>query len=452
MHKEMVNSKAAGRISFGESVGFGLGNFGAMFIWNTMGLFIVYFLTDVAGVAAAIAGIIVFSVRFFDAWIDPLIGYISDHTHTRWGQKRPFILIGAVPLAVFFALCFVVPDIAPGGKYFYYFVMLLIMWVAYSVYNIPYNALLSTMTVDSAERSRVSGYYQVFTFIGIIITSALTKPLVAAFPTPQAGWQMAGIIFGAITLVSLLATFWTVRERYEAESGTRYRAREIARLLFANTPFIMLSAVAMCIFIAFTLMGAMLNYFFKYNLQDEGLFSLALGIICVVALLFIPVWVFIFGKIGKKAGYMLGLCIYALSLAAVFIQQFIPKPDLAILVPLFIFAGIGNSCFQLGLWALLPDTVEYAQWKLGVRTEGIQYGFYLFIGKLGSSLAILLAGWGLDLSGYVANVAQSDSALMGIRLLSSFVPAAFVVIAVIILSFYPITEKLHQKMVEELGN
>ena len=149
---------------------------------------------------------------------------------------------------------------------------------------------------------------------------------------------------------------------------------------------------------------------------------------------------------------MLGLCIYALSLAAVFIQQFIPKPDLAILVPLFIFAGIGNSCFQLGLWALLPDTVEYAQWKLGVRTEGIQYGFYLFIGKLGSSLAILLAGWGLDLSGYVANVAQSDSALMGIRLLSSFVPAAFVVIAVIILSFYPISEKLHQKMVEELGN
>jgi glycoside/pentoside/hexuronide:cation symporter, GPH family len=235
MNKGSAQTKIAGKISFGESVGFGLGNFGAMFIWNTMGLFIVYFLTDVAGVAAAIAGMIVFSVRFFDAWIDPLVGYISDHTHTRWGQKRPFILIGAVPLAVFFALCFVVPDIAPGGKYFYYFVMLLIMWVAYSVYNIPYNALLSTMTVDSAERSRVSGYYQVFTFIGIIITSALTKPLVAAFSTPQAGWQMAGIIFGAITLISLLATFWTVRERYEAESGARYRAREIARLLFSNT-------------------------------------------------------------------------------------------------------------------------------------------------------------------------------------------------------------------------
>ena len=104
MDKEIEKNKAADKISFGESVGFGLGNFGAMFAWNTMTLFMVYFLTDVAGVVAAIAGVIIFSVRFFDAWIDPLVGFISDRTHTRWGQKRPFILIGAIPLAVFLAL------------------------------------------------------------------------------------------------------------------------------------------------------------------------------------------------------------------------------------------------------------------------------------------------------------------------------------------------------------
>jgi sugar (glycoside-pentoside-hexuronide) transporter len=449
MNKESVKNKVTEKIPFGEGIGFGLGNFGAMFVWNTMTLFMVYFLTDVAGVVAGIAGAIIFSVRFFDALFDPIVGFISDRTHTRWGQKRPFILIGAVPLAIFFALCFVVPDLSPGGTYFYYVLVLLLMWCAYSVYNIPYNALLPTMTQDGAERSRLSGFYNIFTFIGIIVTAVATKPFVAAFPTERIGWQWLGIVFGAIVVVCLVVTFLTVRERYAAGQSTQYRGKEIARLLFANKPFIQLTAAALCIFIAFTLMGAMLNYLFKYGLQNEGLMSVSLGIVFVVALVFVPVWVFIFTKIGKKAGYMLGLGIYALSLCSIY---FIQTPDLAVLVPIFIVAGIGNSSFQVGLWALLPDTVEYAQWKLGARTEGIQYGFYLFVGKLGSSLAALMAGGGLALAGYVANAVQSEMSLMGIRLLGSFVPAAFIVIAIIILSFYPITEKLHQKMVEELAS
>ena len=448
MDRETVKNKAVEKISFGESVGFGLGNFGAMFVWNTMTLFMVYFLTDVAGVVAAIAGVIIFSVRFFDAWIDPIVGFISDRTHTSWGQKRPFILIGAIPLAIFFALCFVVPDLAPGGLYFYYVVVLLLMWVAYSVYNIPYNALLPTMTQDGAQRSRLSGFYNIFTFIGIIVTAVVTKPFVAAFPTERIGWQWVGIVFGAIVLVTLIVTFLTVRERYTAGQSTQYRGKEIARMLFANKPFIQLTAAALCIFIAFTLMGAMLNYIFKYGLQNEGLMSVSLGIVFVVALVFVPVWVFIFTKIGKKAGYMLGLGIYAIALCAIY---FIQTPDLAVLVPIFVVAGIGNSSFQVGLWALLPDTVEYAQWKLGARTEGIQYGFYLFVGKLGSSLAALMAGGGLALAGYVANAVQTNTSLMGIRLLGSFVPATFVVIAMIILSFYPITEKLHKRIVKEIG-
>ena len=448
MDREIVRNKAADKISFGEGVGFGLGNFGAMFVWNTMTLFMVYFLTDVAGVVAGIAGAIIFSVRFFDAFFDPLVGFISDRTHTRWGQKRPFILIGAVPLAIFFALCFVVPDLSPGGTYFYYVLVLLLMWCAYSIYNIPYNAILPTITQDGAERSRMSGFYNIFTFIGIIITAVVTKPFVAAFPSERIGWQWVGIVFGAIVVVCLVVTFLTVRERYSAGQSTQYRGKEIARLLFANKPFIQLTAAAFCIFIAFTLMGAMLNYIFKYGLQNEGLMSISLGIVFVVALVFVPVWVFIFTKIGKKAGYMLGLGLYALSLCSIY---FIQTPDLAVLAPIFIVAGIGNSSFQVGLWALLPDTVEYAQWKLGARTEGIQYGFYLFIGKLGSSVAALMAGGGLALGGYVANAVQTDTSLMGIRLLGSFVPAAFIVMAIIILSFYPITEKMHRQMVEEIS-
>jgi glycoside/pentoside/hexuronide:cation symporter, GPH family len=440
--------KAADRVSFGEATGYGVGNLGSQFIYTTMGLFYVYFLTDVAGLAAAIAGMIIFSTRCWDALIDPIIGFLSDQTNSRWGQKRPFILIGVIPLAITFALCFMVPDLAPGGKYFYYVVMLILMWTSYSIVAVPYNALLPNMTFDAGERSKVAGYYQVFTIIALIIIGTFTKPFVAAFPPERQGWQIVAVIFGAIALIGFLVTFWTVKEKYKADTNVRYKAKEIARLLFSNRPFVILSIVAVCCFMGFTLMGAMLNYYFKYNLQNEGLFSIALGCVFLVAALSVPLWVFLSTKIGKKAVYFMGTGIYALSMASVY---FVQTADMATIVPIFVGAGLGFGGMNLSIWSLVPDTVEYAQWKMGARTEGMQYGFYVFITKLGASISMLLAGWGLDMFGYVANASQSDTSLMGIRLLTSFAPAVFLVIGMIILIFYPINEKLHSQMVEEIG-
>jgi len=435
------------KVSIGEMLGYGFGNFGSQFIYTTLGLFYVYFLTDVAMVGAIMAGVVIFSTRFLDCLIDPIIGFFSDQTNSRWGQKRPYILFGVFPLAVAFALLFMVPDFSQGGNIFYYIAMLLLMWVAYSVVSVPYNALLPNMTLDAQERSKIAGYYQVFTIIALILIGSFTKPFVAIYPTERSGWQMVGIVFGLIALAGFLVTFFTAKERYKASLDVRYKAKEIAHLLFANKPFVILSVVATCCFMGFTLMGAMLNYFFKYNLQNEGLFSVALGCVFLVAAISVPVWVLISKKIGKKTVYFLGTGIYALSMLMVYFAR---TPDLAAIVPIFVAAGIGFGGMNLSIWSLVPDTVEYAQWKLGARTEGIQYGVYVFITKLGASLSMLLAGWGLDLSGYVANISQSEGSLLGIRILTSIVPAAFLVLAIIFLFFYPIDEKMHARMVKEI--
>ncbi len=444
---ESSEQTKAQRISVGEMLGYGLGNFGSQFIYTTLGLFYVYFLTDVATVGAAIAGVIIFSTRFLDALIDPIIGFFSDQTNSRWGQKRPYILFGALPLAVAFALLFIVPDFSQGGKTFYYIVMLLLMWVAYSVVSVPYNALLPNMTNDAQERSKVAGYYQVFTILALILIGTFTKPFVAIYTVERFGWQMVGIIFGLVALAGFLVTFFTAKERYKASVDVRYKARQIAGLLFANKPFVILCVVATCCFMGFTLMGAMLNYFFKYNLQNEGLFSVALGCVFLVAALSVPVWVWISKKTGKKMVYFLGTGIYALSMVLVYFAR---TADLAAIVPIFVAAGIGFGGMNLSIWSLVPDTVEYAQWKLGARTEGIQYGVYVFITKLGASISMLLAGWGLDLSGYVANVSQSEGSLAGIRILTSLIPAAFLALGIIFLFFYPINEKMHAQMVTEI--
>lgn len=445
---EAKSQSQSQKVSFGEALGYGIGNFGSQFIYTTLGLFYVYFLTDVAMLGAAIAGVIIFSTRFLDALIDPLVGFLSDQTKSRWGQKRPYILLGVVPLAVTFALIFMIPDFGTGGKVVYYIIMLLLMWTSYSFVTVPYNALLPNMTLDAGERSKVAGYYQVFTIVALILIGTFTKPFVAMYPSERAGWQVVGIAFGLIALFTLLITVFTAKERYKISAESRYKAKEIVRLLFANKPFVILCAVATCCFMGFTLMGAMLNYYFKYNLHDEGLFSVALGSVFLVAAVSVPVWVLIAKKTGKKAVYFLGTGIYALSMASIY---FVQAPDMTTIVPIFVAAGIGFGGMNLSIWSLVPDTVEYAQWKLGARTEGMQYGVYVFITKLGASLSMLLAGWGLDVTGYVANVSQSAGSLAGIRLLTSLAPAAFLVIAMIILIFYPINEKLHQQMVDEIS-
>ena len=448
MRRQTLAGKAADKVPFVESIGFALGNFGTMFIWNTMALFMVYFLTDVAGIGAAMAGIILFSARFIDALIDPVIGFISDRTHTRWGQKKPFILAGAVPVALLFALCWVVPDLSHGGLYAYYAVVLLLMWVCYSIYNVPYNALVPVMTRDAAERSKLSGYYNVLTLIGVLLSATLAKPIVAAFPTERIGWQWVGMLFGAVTLGSLLVTVAIVKERFPADQSANYKAKDIVRLLWGNKPFMVLSAVALLALVAFTLMGILLTYLFKYGLHNETLLPVALGALLGTSVIFVPIWVLAYTRIGKKASYMLSLSVYALSLMSVY---FIQTAELSIILPVCIICGIGGCGVQVGLWGLLPDTVEYAHLKLGARTEGVQYGFYGFVIKLGASVAALIAGAGLALSGYVANAVQSESALLGIRLLGSFVPAAFIVIAMLVFSYYPITEKMHQQILQDLN-
>lgn len=447
MTKETNAMKPTGVVSVGEAVGYSMGSFGSQFVYTTMGLFYVYFLTDVAGLAAAVTGIIIFSVRAWDAFLDPVVGFFSDQTNSRWGQKRPYIFIGAIPLAITFALGFIVPDLAPGGKYFYYIVVLVLMWTSYSITNVPYTALLPNMTLDATERSKVAGYFQVATIVALIVIGSFTKPFVSVFPAEKIGWQMVGVVFGIVAMVTLLVTFVTAKERYKASESVRYRAGDIVRLLFTNRPFVVLSIAAVLCFMGFTLMGAMLNYYFKYNLQDENLFSVALGSVFLVAAVSVPLWVLLAKKIGKRTVYMLGAAVYALSMASIY---FIRSADMAFIVPIFVAAGIGFGGMNLSIWSLVPDTVEYAQWRLGARTEGAQYGFYVFITKLGASVSMFLAGWGLEISGYVANVQQGVASLEGIRILTSFAPAAFLVLAIITLFFYPISEEMHARIVSEI--
>ncbi len=434
------------KLSFGRMIGYGMGGFGGEFLYTTISIFALYYFTDVALIGAAVAGMLLMVARLWDAFADILMGYISDHTKSRWGQRRPYILFGAIPVGVLLYLLFQTPSLPPIERIIYYGAIIILVWTAFTVVYVPYNAMVPAITRDPKEQSRLVGVQRILVVIAGATIGGLAKPLVASFPTEQIGWSNLGLIFAIVLVVCQFITFFSTKERYTSETEA-YRFRDSYKLIFKNKPFMLVCIATACVFINFTVVGAMVNYFFKYNVPNEGFVPIALLSIYGFAALVMPLWVLLSNRIGKKSVYIISFAIF--GFCNIF-QFFVYTQDMAVLLSLFITYGIGFSGLMLSLFAIVPETVDYGEWKTGIRTQGIQYGTLTFVFKLAASVAGMLIGFGLELFGYVANAVQSQSTLMGMRVLTTLFPAAITAIGIIALFFYPINSAKHAMMVREI--
>jgi GPH family glycoside/pentoside/hexuronide:cation symporter len=200
---------------------------------------------------------------------------------------------------------------------------------------------------------------------------------------------------------------------------------------------------------ALGVLAAMINYFFKYVMLDADFATFAFLCIFVPAALALPLWVWMSKRLSKKAAFNAGMGLLALALVGVF---FVQELNPVILLPLFVVGGVGLSTNFFSPWAMVPDTVEYGQLQTGLRREGILYGVFFFGQKMASALAGFIAGQGLGFFGFVANEAQTDQALLGIRILTTFVPIALIILGIVIISFYPIDQAMHTKILKDIEN
>src|SRR5215469_13284705 len=167
-----------GALTVREKTGYALGDTAANFIFQTMVMFQLVFYTDTFGITAGEAGTLLFVARFWDAIFDPIMGIVADHTNTRWGKFRPWILWTAVPFGIMGFLSFVTPHFAPAGKLIYAYVTYIVLMMVYSANNLPYSALSGVMTGDLAERTSLSSYRFVFAMIAALIIQGLALPMV----------------------------------------------------------------------------------------------------------------------------------------------------------------------------------------------------------------------------------------------------------------------------------
>ena len=329
----------------------------------------------------------------------------------------------------------------------YYGIIIFLVWTAFSVVTVSYGAMVPNITMDPKERASLVGVRQVLVIIALIVIGGVTKPIVALFPTQQIGWGNVALLFAILVVVTQVIAFFSTSETYSAEKVTGYKLKDSYKMVWQNKPFVMLCVALLLLYTVTVMASSVLNYFCKYNLQNEGFISIALISMFGLSALLLPLWVMISNKIGKKMVYILGLAIFGCGFLWMF---FMNGTDIVTWLPVFILLGIGFSAAMLSIFSIVAETIEYGEWKLGVRTEGILYGVYIFTMKLAASVAMLIIGFGLEWAGYVPNVVQTQTALNGIRTLSTIVPFAILIAGAIIMCFYPLDEKKHAMIVKEI--
>lgn len=436
-------------LSLGTKLGFGVCDLGGNLYFTIMGFYLLYFMTDVVKLAAGLAGTALMIGKIWDAVTDPAVGSFSDRTRTRWGRRRPYMFVGAILLFVFMIIMFINPHFGSQIALFVWVaVMFCLLNTAYTLVNIPYGALTPELTDDYHERTNLNGYRMSSAVVGTLIGALLVFPLVKLFGGPDIGWPFMGGVMGLVMMVVALITVFTIRENPDRKPEPRTNIIKGYFQVIKQKTFLQALFPWALHITGVTIIQAAIVYYFQYIYHNKSAFQLALGILLVSALVFIPVWVRISKWIGKKLSYNIGMGLFAAVVIVFFAFGHHFGVGFAYIV--MGIAGIGFATQYVMPFAIIPDVVENDYAENGTRREGVYYGLWTFMSKLGQAFALALNGWLLTAFGYAPDVAQSPTSILGIRLLVGPIPALFFIIGIIVLSFYPINRKYYEQIVAKV--
>ncbi len=447
----MNTVQPAVRLPVKTKIAYGMGDLGTNIVIQTVALFYMYFLTDVTLLSASLAGVSLLLVRCVDAFSDPLIGYLSDRTRTRWGRRRPYLLFGSFGCGVFFFLLFTyIPIRGQGWLFLHATASYLAFYLCLSLVSIPYCALTPDMTRDYDERTSLTGYRMAGAIIGVFIAAGLTRFLISLFPGERTGFSATAALYGVLFIILTLIVFRGVKEE-RAYMDEKPDPTPMFRLYidtFKNRPFLSVLLAYILIELAIVLMSSTMIYYMKYYMKEEELLSTLFLTLLGTALVCIPFWAMVSRRVGKKWSYFMGIGVLSAAMVGIF---FIRPGNLPLLYALTALAGLGFSTEFVNPWAMMPDTIEYNEYTTGKRNEGIFYGMVGFGPKLSGALAGLLVGWSLDLCRYVPNLAtQADGTLLGIRIVFCLAPVVFTLLGMIAIAKYPISLEKYREIVAEL--
>lgn len=483
------------KVTLPEKIGYGLGDCSANLVFQMMMIYQTKFYTDIFGLEGAIAGTVMLVARIVDAFVDPTVGILSDRTNSRWGKYRPWVLWTALPFMVFYVLAFYNPGIEDKGLVaLYATISYTLLMTVYSFNNTPYSSLGGVMSADIKERTSITSIRFIFSTIAQFVVQGLTLPLVSKFSDggdKAHGWLCTISLFAIIGFIFLVTVFFSAKERITPPAGQKNNTRQDIKDVLSSLPWRAMFVLTLFVFITLAMWGSAMNYYFENYVDAGALYAFLdkLGLVATEAqdsigysilnafglivsspdkayevgfgvFNMLGALVQFFGvillseylanKYGKKQTF-----IVCLTLTAIFTAMFYfpAKDNIGFMFVLNFLKSLAYAPTVPLLWAMIADVADHSEYVHYRRATGFVFAGVVFALKAGLGVGGAILGFLLSGFGYIsgAGVAQSDSAIHGIILSSSLIPAATFFVGVIALFFYPITKKYNEKMQAELA-
>jgi len=454
----MSASTTTGKLSLGTKLAYGAGDLGAAIATAINGFFLLNFLINVAGLRPGLAGNIFLVAKIWDAVNDPIIGWLTDHTVSRWGRRRVWLLFAAIPFGLAFFLQWIVPPLSEALRFWYYLLVAILLDTFFTAVNVPYAALTPELTPDYDERTRLSSVRMSFSILGGVLAAFFHGIIVSQFPQdPRAGYAVSAAVWAVFIAGPCFITVFGTREPDYAvnappKSGPGFW--DGLRIAFRNRAFVMVSLIYMLSWLAIQFAQNNLQIFTKDWVRlDMTQFPFLLLAIQFSSFVWVLIWARLSERLGKQNIYYLGGGFLVLAMLGLYAVQ---PGQVVLTFGLGALAGVGIAVGYLVPWSMIPDVVELDELETGQRREGLFYGFFVLLQKLGLAVGLFVSGWVLELTGYIRAVPglpdpiQPASALNAIRALIGPAAAGVMLLSFVAVYLYPLTREKHAAVRAEL--
>lgn len=446
LFKTAVNSEKT-ITKWHQRIGYGVSDLACNLIWQMISLYLLYFYTDIMQLSAAAISLMFVLTRFVDGITDLLVGYMIDHTNTKWGKSRPYFLFGAIPFALFAYLCFNVPDISATGKLIYAYVTYFGLSLAYTLVNVPMASILPSLTNDADERTALSTSRKFFGFMGATIVSSTALMMVNAFGNGNqaAGFKIVMAIFGIIGCALFFFTFLNVREIPSA-AVERVSLKTVISSLKQNKPWLIFALNILFMWTGFFIQMSALVYYFSMVVGSQALSITVATIMSIVPMFANFLVPFLAKRLGKRNLFVISSGVQLLGLVVIMLGG---STNAIILVGAFI-SGFGYGIKESIYFSMQADPVDYGEWKTGVNVSGSLSAINGFLGKVAQALSGGIAGallaWGMYTPGAAV---QSDQAYFAIKAMYLYVPMILIICSIVTMMFYNL-DKMYPQIKKEL--
>lgn len=454
------------RNSLVGKIGYGLGDMSSSMFWKIFSYYLPFFYSNIFGLSLTDAGIILLVTRVWDAVSDPMMGIISDRTHTRWGKYRPYLLWVAPFFSVCGILVFSTPDFDYAAKLIWAYITYILMMTVYTGINVPYGAMLGVITDDPKERTVFSSFRMFFAYGGSFLALFFWEPLtkLTGGYTTQEGWFWAMVVIATACLVLFVLCFLLTREHLHTTSSVSIGAD--FKSLLSNKPWWIIIGAALCFNLFCTVRGASVAYFFQDIIGSDAAIPFFGAMVVFYAGLFLSVGevsnmigvaitVPVAGRLGKKTTFMM-VCALLMVLSSTFYFVPVTETGMWMMLMLQVMISILTGIMSPLVWSMYADVSDYAELQYHTASTGLIFSSSSMAQKVGGAIGGSAALWLLSSFGYVAAIpgaeasGQSDEAIECLRWLMSFIPAMVAAVAFMVMWIYPLTTCYVNEITEKL--